>query len=111
MDILLFWVLLALIPAAIASSKGRSALGWFLIGVLISPVLAAIIVTVLPSPALDERRHAELIAAASRGAPVSGAASQEDPISAVGRLAQLRDAGAITSEEFETKKADLLSRI
>jgi len=111
MGFLVLWTVLALIPAAIASSKGRSPVGWFFIGVVLSPILAAVIVAVLPSPAVEQRRHAELVAAASRGARPVGPDAQEDPISAVGRLAQLRDGGAITAEEFETKKAELLSRI
>ena len=111
MGFFVLWALFALIPAAIASSKGRSPVGWFFIGVVLSPILAAVIVAVLPSPALEERRHAELVAAASRGARPVGPETQEDPISVVARLAQLRDSGAITAEEFETKKAELLSRI
>ena len=111
MGFFVLWALFALIPAAIASSKGRSPVGWFFIGVVLSPILAAVIVAVLPSPALEERRHAELVAAASRGARPVGPETQEDPISAVARLAQLRDNGAITADEFETKKAELLSRI
>jgi hypothetical protein len=34
-----------------------------------------------------------------------------DPIEQIQRLAQLRDAGVITTEEFEAKKAELLSRM
>lgn len=111
MPVLILWTVFALIPAAIASGKGRSPIGWFFIGVLISPILAAVIVAILPSPALEQQRHAELVAAASRSARPVGPDTQEDPISVVARLAQLRDSGAITAEEYETKKAELLSRI
>ncbi|MDR0837069.1 MAG: SHOCT domain-containing protein [Propionibacteriaceae bacterium] len=34
-----------------------------------------------------------------------------DPIDAIRRLAELRDAGIVTTEDFETKKAELLSRL
>jgi hypothetical protein len=35
----------------------------------------------------------------------------DDPIAQIKKLAELRDAGAITVEEFESKKAELLSRL
>jgi hypothetical protein len=111
MSWLVLWALFALIPAAIASTKGRSPVGWFFIGVLLSPILAAVIVAVLPSPALEQQRHAELVAAASSAARPVGPDAREDPIDTVARLARLRDSGAITPEEFEAKKAELLSRI
>jgi uncharacterized membrane protein YdbT with pleckstrin-like domain len=49
-------------------------------------------------------------------APVAAPAAAPAPTSAditktLGDLAQLRDSGAITAEEYEAKKADLLSRI
>ena len=34
-----------------------------------------------------------------------------DPATALASLADLRDRGAITTEEYEAKKADLLSRL
>jgi hypothetical protein len=34
-----------------------------------------------------------------------------DPIEQLKRLAQLRDQGSLTPEQFEAKKADLLSRM
>jgi hypothetical protein len=48
MEIFIFWVICAIVVAAIASSKGRSAFGGFLIGMLIS-IFAIILVAVLPS--------------------------------------------------------------
>lgn len=111
MPILILWIVFALIPAVIAIGKGRSPVGWFFIGVLLSPILAAVIVSVLPSPAVEQQRHDELVAAASRNARPVGPDTQDDPISVVARLAQLRDSGAITTEEYEAKKAELLSRI
>ena len=35
----------------------------------------------------------------------------DDPMQQIRRLGELHDAGLITSEEFETKKAELISRI
>ncbi len=44
---LLFWIGFCIIPALIASNKGRSAAGWFFGSLLISPLLGAIIVACL----------------------------------------------------------------
>ncbi len=44
----LFWFVFAFAPAILASRKGRSAVGWFLLALLISPVLTLIFVAVLP---------------------------------------------------------------
>jgi hypothetical protein len=72
------------------------------------------------------RQHAAAAASASAAAsapsaaPVSAAppaagpapaAPAVDPMTQIDQLARLRDSGAITPEEFDAKKADLLSRI
>lgn len=43
-----FWIAFSIIPAIIASNKGRSSFGWFFLSLLISPLLAGIIVACLP---------------------------------------------------------------
>jgi len=43
--------------------------------------------------------------------PHATASSSNDAIEQIGRLAQLRDAGLITGEQFETKKTELLRRL
>ena len=51
-------------------------------------------------------------AAAGVAAPAAPAASTSaDAMKTLGDLAKLRDSGAITSEEYEAKKTDILSRI
>lgn len=48
MEILLIWLVFAVATAAVAGSKGRSVIGWFLLGVLFS-LIALIVVACLPS--------------------------------------------------------------
>lgn len=43
------YVLFALVPAAIAPSRGRTPLNWFLVAILLSPLLALALVILLPS--------------------------------------------------------------
>jgi hypothetical protein len=51
-------------------------------------------------------------AAPAQSAPQSGTAvTAEDVTRTLGSLAELRDRGAITAEEYEAKKADLLRRL
>lgn len=49
MELFVFLCLFALIPGFIAQGKGRSFLAWFGLSLLISPLIAGIIVLVLPS--------------------------------------------------------------
>lgn len=46
-SLLIFWVIFAVIVAIAANSRGRSAIGWFLLAILISPLLALIAVLVI----------------------------------------------------------------
>ena len=48
---IVFWLLFALVVAIIASNRGRSGFLWFLLSVVISPLLALILVLVLPNHA------------------------------------------------------------
>lgn len=44
-------------------------------------------------------------------APATPSPSSVDPVEQLKKLAELRDAGVLTAEEFEAKKADLMGRI
>jgi hypothetical protein len=52
MTLIIFWFGLAIVTAIAASSKGRFTFGWFLLG-LIFPLLALILVAILPSRKAD----------------------------------------------------------
>jgi hypothetical protein len=43
--------------------------------------------------------------------PAGAAPAAEDPIALLRQLGELRDAGVLTTEEFEAKKAEILARI
>ena len=62
----------------------------------------------VPSPPLRSPDSAPL----ASSAPAGGAATTSDDVTAtLSRLADLRDRGAITAEDYEAKKADLLGRL
>ena len=63
---------------------------------------------ILPAP---ETTSSPAPVAPATAAPASPAMSSADAATALASLADLRDRGAITTEEFETKKAELLARM
>jgi hypothetical protein len=98
-----FWVALSLVPAVLANARGRNPFVWFLVSLAISPLLASILVFVFRDLALDAFRHQELVSAARQ--------PEVDALDRLERLAALRDRGAITSQEYEAKKAQLLDEV
>ncbi|GEM_PF-7027005 len=64
MEIIAAWVILSFIVAAAAGGRGRSGAGWFLLAIVISPVLALIFVLVIPNLAAEKK--AEELAALDR---------------------------------------------
>lgn len=48
MELLIFWLAIAVATAMVASSRGRSGFGWFILGGMFS-LIALFVVTVLPS--------------------------------------------------------------
>jgi uncharacterized membrane protein YdbT with pleckstrin-like domain len=64
---------------------------------------------------VNARRQAgwqgEAVAAHARPAPAPVAAPAPDVTDQIAKLAALRDSGAITAEEYEAKKAELLDRM
>jgi hypothetical protein len=59
-----------------------------------------------PAPAAGAPAAAPAAAPAVAAAPIA-----TDPAAALSSLADLRDRGAITAQEYETKKAEILARM
>ena len=123
MELLFVWVAFAVIVGAAANGRGRSVAGWIVLAVLISPLLALILLVVMPN-LRDQRAREELhrtelqhlaaIAAGPTPGPVKAETVQprrEDPMVTLAALADLRDRGLITLEEFAAKKVELLARV
>jgi|SRR6476646_5332803 hypothetical protein len=49
MTLIVFWVIFAIVVAVAANSRGRDSVGWFILACLISPLLAAILLALMPS--------------------------------------------------------------
>lgn len=132
----ILWLLFAIGVGVLANSRGRSGIGFFLLSVLLSPLLGLIVVLVMrdekaAAEAEDRRRRSEemrmeevraLAAAASRGAtadaapavhpPSAAAAFKAPPMFSVAdeitKLAALRDKGLLTQDEFNEQRRALL---
>lgn len=50
MEVLLFWGGLSVVVAVAANSRGRSPIGWFVLSVVISPLIAGLLVLALGGP-------------------------------------------------------------
>lgn len=49
MELILIWIVFSIIVAVVANSRGRNAFGWLILACIISPLLALIVLVVLPS--------------------------------------------------------------
>lgn len=98
MEILAIWLVFAIIVGVVANGRGRSAIGWFLLALLISPLIAIIVLLVMgpgtPAPGTP---------GAPPAVPMIGVADE------ITKLAALRDAGTITVAEYEAQKTALLT--
>ncbi len=114
----LTWFLLACGVAALANSRGRSAIGFLLVSLLLSPLLGLIVVLVMSDKLADERRMLEqrkeherqlesirALASARSHSGTDHAGSLADELA---KLVALKDSGALSEQEFAVLKAKLL---
>ncbi len=92
----------AVVPSVIAARKGRSAIGFYLFGLLFF-LPALIVVLLIPATgdsveAMYQRQHA-------------GTSRRDDVLAQIEQLHALVQRGALTEDEFEAKKRELLDRM
>ena len=49
MELIVVWVIFAIVVAVAAKSRGRDPVGWFLLACLVSPLLAVILLALMPT--------------------------------------------------------------
>jgi hypothetical protein len=119
--LLALWVLCGFLGGAIGMQKGRGDEG-FLLGLFLGLIGVLVAIALKPSAGHEAKRQLEIEQAKSRLAgaatpPALPASSpvQQNPMDGVveqlRQIAELRDRGVITSDEFEASKAKLLNRI
>mgnify|MGYP003576694526 CR=1 FL=1 len=133
--LLVIWGLLSWGVAALATSRGRSGFGYFLLSFFLSPLLGLIVVLVTKDLAAEATRDAErrreeegreldrkrehekqlesLRALAVKASPGADASvpSRVSVADELQKLATLRDNGVLTPDEFDQQKRALLSRV
>lgn len=93
MEIIVICAIIGCLPAAIAQSKGRSFVAWWIYGALL-------FIVALP--------HSLMLKADPKPAPKPTAADAADELS---KFAALKEQGAITEEEFQAQKARIMERL
>jgi hypothetical protein len=109
MEIIVIWVGFSLLAGHVAGRKNRSAGLWFLLSLLLSPLLGLIAVLILPD--LTPLPAADSPAAWTAPATAIAPPPAPDHLRTIGVLADLQDRGLITPAEYEAKKSDLLARV
>lgn len=99
MELLIGWVLFAVVVAIIARNRRRDPVGWFILSVVISPLLSLILVLALGPPALPSVRRGGKMTEAEKSCP---------------RCAEMVRANAVIcrfcGHEFEPGRDDLSDR-
>ena len=86
MELFIFWLILSIVVGVFAGTKNRSGFGWFMLSLLISPIITLILVAILPR----------------RSSP---------PVSLEGKLREidrLRTDGVITEDEYQIKRKAII---
>ncbi len=86
MEFFLFWLILSIVAGAYANSKNRSGFGWFLLSILLSPIITLIILAIL----------------SNRTTPPKSLEAR------LSEIAELRDKGTITQDEYELKRKAII---
>lgn len=86
MELFLFWLILSIVAGVFAGSKNRSGFGWFLLSVIVSPIITLILLAILPR----------------RGT---------SPVSLEGKIREierLKADGVITEDEYQIKRKAII---
>ncbi len=108
MEYFIGWIVLSFVVAVIAANRGRSVFGFFLLSLVLSPIISGIILVSSPviEPEEDDDRGRDEPAEQPAARPVQLSTADE-----LMKLAALRDKGVLTEDEFAGQKRRLLSRL
>ncbi len=108
MGVILFWFGFSVVVGIAASNRGRSGFGWFLLSLLISPLLSLILVLVMKDLSEVEPPRRERIIIRERGPLLEIPDAEESRVDKLERLARLREKGLLSEGEYEREKRRLL---
>lgn len=116
---ILGWIVLSVVVGVVAQIRGRLGVGWFLLALLISPLISGIILAFIPNLRvladqqtqrdLDQlNKDAEWSAAMARAAQESARMTGQDLTLAIEQLRLLRDRKMLSQIEFDARKQKLI---
>ena len=105
MSLIIIWALFCIIPAIIASNKGRSGIGIFLLSLILSPLVGLIVALIMSSPQTPQT----IVISQSQISQEIPTHNHhlEDEILALEKLGQLKEKGIISEQEFIQEKSKL----
>lgn len=112
MEIALGWLVLSVLVAVLAGSRGRSTVGFFLLSLFLSPLIGLLVLLVVRNLAAEGRERQFRQQDQQRQASALDAVAQLSRASVadeIKKLAELRVGGVLTDEEFAQQKARLLA--
>jgi multidrug resistance efflux pump len=117
-----FWLALSFVIAGLASSRGRSSIGWWVVALLISPLLAGVLVFVLPDlKAAQEKKEADQRSATERAQEAQTRKAEENEAARqitgqlvaeeLRKLANLRKMNIVDDTELDSQKTAFYQRL
>ncbi|ETR77897.1 hypothetical protein X566_09695 [Afipia sp. P52-10] len=100
-EIIIFWLVFSIIVAIVASARGRSGGGWFLLSVILSPLLMLILVVCLP----NLKVQAQLERANKPFVPDSVLAGVPYKAQRDGRITAMMQGGVVQFRSFDQFRA------
>lgn len=131
MEVFFIWLLFALLVGVLASNRGRSGVGFFLLSAILSPLIGLIVVLVIRDLAAEARHEeirlreeaertaqrqdtqAQQIAALKALSQAPAAPAAASPLSVaqeIEKLGDLLQRGLLTEAEFQEQKTAVLRR-
>ena len=111
----LIWVICGVCSGVVASGKGRSGAAWFLFGLLLGP-FGLLVAFVSSDESTNQRSQVAPSSSGESASPDKVEASKKDGLEKGDRieklesLANLREQGALTEEEFQREKQKVMNR-
>ncbi len=110
MEIFVFWIAFSFMAAYVASNKGRSGFGFFMLSIILSPIIgligALIAEPIKPTPPIKFKPSEPIDSSSSKSSNLADSSAEK-----LKALNKLKADGLITEDEFEQKRAKLIEEM
>lgn len=104
----LTWIFLSVMISFMADSRGRNGLAWFMIALLTSPPFAFIVLLVTKNLVDEKKKEQERKEEKEMQIKQIEALAKKSPADELLKLAELKERGIITEQEFNKQKTAIL---